>query len=110
MSSIKVDQLVTSMLQAAQGVLAHKWPDARDYAEAEFRRIGEAIAFIEGQRALNAISEDRARMHLEMQKNTASSVLLTLEGLSALAVEIAINAALDVVKSTVNTAVGFVLI
>ena len=75
-----------------------------------YTALGEAIAFIEAQRALNAMSEDRARMHLEMQKNTASSVLLTLEGLSALAVEVAINAALDVVRGTVNTAVGFVLI
>jgi hypothetical protein len=37
-------------------------------------------------------------------------VLLTVEGLGLLAVEQAINAALRVVKDTVNTALGFVLV
>jgi hypothetical protein len=110
MSSIKVDQLVASMMQAAQGVLAHKWPEARDYAETEFRKIGEAIAFVEAQRALNLMNDEKARLHLEMQKNAATSVLLALKGLGILTVEAAINAALDVVRTAVNSALGFALI
>ena len=110
MSSINVDQLVTSMLQAAQGVLADKWPEARDYAESEFKKIGQAIAFIEAQRALSLMSDEKAQLHLEMQKNAAKTMLLTLEGLGILAVEAVINAALDAVKSAVNTALGFALI
>lgn len=110
MSSINVDQLVASMLQAAQGVLAQKWPEAKDYVESEFKKIGEAIAFIEAQRALNRMSNEKARLQLEMQKNTTKVMLLTGKGLGTLAVEDAINAALDVIKSTVNTALGFVLL
>jgi hypothetical protein len=37
-------------------------------------------------------------------------VLLAIQGLGLLSVEAAINAALNVVKNTVNTAVGFALI
>jgi len=110
MSSIKVEQLVASMMRAAQGVLAKKWPEAKDYAERELKKIGEAIAFIEAQRALNQMSDEKARLHLEMQTNAAKSVLLALEGLGIIAVEAAINAALDVVKNSVNSALGFVLI
>lgn len=110
MSSINVDQLVASMLQAAQAVLAQKWPEAKDYAESEFKKIGEAIAFIEAQRALNLMSDEKARLHLEMQKNTAKTMMLTLEGLGLLAVEAAVNAALDAVKKAVNTTLGFVLL
>lgn len=110
MSSINVDQLVANMLLAAQGVLAKKWPEAKDYAESEFKKIGEAIAFIEAQRALNLMSDEKAKLHIEMQKNAAKTMLLTLEGLGLLAVEAAVNAALDIVKSTVNTALGFVLL
>ena len=110
MSSINVDQLVASMLQAAQGVLAQKWPEAKDYAESEFKKIGEAVAFIEAQRTLNLMSDEKAKLHLEMQKNATKMMLLTLEGLGILAVEAVVNAALDVVKTTVNTALGFVLI
>jgi len=110
MSSINVDQLVASMLLAAQQVLAQKWPEAKDYAESEFKKIGEAIAFIEAQRALNLMSDEKAKLHLEMQKNAAKTMLLTLEGLGILAVEAAINAALDVLKTTVNSALGFALV
>lgn len=110
MSSIDVEQLVASMVQAARGVLAQKWPEARGYAEGEFKKIGEAIAYIGEQRAQNRMSEEKARLHLEMQKNATKTVLLTAEGLGVLAVEAALNAALDVVKSSVNTALGFALI
>ncbi|HEY3306818.1 MAG TPA: hypothetical protein VGJ93_00035 [Desulfuromonadaceae bacterium] len=99
MPSIKVDQLVASMLQAAKGELAQKWPEAKDYAEAEFRKIGEMIAYIEAQRTLNLMSDEKARLHLEMQKNAACTLLLTVKGIGSLAVEAAINAALDVVKT-----------
>lgn len=110
MASINVDQLVKSMLQAAQGVLAEKWPEARDYAESEFKKIGEAIAFIEAQRALKLMSDEKAQLHLAMQENATKTMLLTLEGLGILAVEAVINAALEAVKTTVNTALGFALI
>jgi hypothetical protein len=37
-------------------------------------------------------------------------VLLTIEGLGILAVEAAINAAIDVVRSSVNTALGWAIL
>jgi len=110
MSSIKIDQLAASMLKAAQGALVHKWPEAKDYAANEFVKIGQTIAFIESQRAQGGMSEEKAKLHLEMQKNSAKIMLLTLDGLGILVVEAAINAALDVVRTTVNSAIGFVLI
>jgi hypothetical protein len=45
-----------------------------------------------------------------MQKLASQNVLLTLQGLSLLAVEAAINAALGVIKTAVNTAIGFALL
>jgi hypothetical protein len=45
-----------------------------------------------------------------MQTSASRNVLLTLQGLALLAVEEAINAALDVVKTAVNTALRFPLI
>mgnify|MGYP003439191727 FL=1 len=49
-------------------------------------------------------------MHLEIQKNATRMVLMTIEGLGILAAEAAITAALNVVKDSVNTAVGFSLL
>ena len=110
MDQIDVSKLVAKMLAAAKGVLAEKWPDARDYAETEFKKIGEAILFIEKQRALGAMSDEKAKLHLDIQKNASRTVLLTLEGLGILAVEAAINAAMAVIRDTVNTALGFALL
>ena len=47
---------------------------------------------------------------MEIQKNASRTVLLTIEGLGLLAVEAAINAALNVVKDAVNTGIGFTLL
>lgn len=110
MSLIKVDQLVASMLRAAKGALGGKWPEAKVHAEREFTKIGMAIVFIEAQRALDQFGEEQARAHLAMQVKAARSALLALEGIGDPAVESAIHAAMDVVKSTVNTSLGFVLI
>ena len=45
-----------------------------------------------------------------MKKNTLEIALLTIEGLSLIAVEQAINAALNIVKDAVNTTLNFTLI
>ena len=110
MANINVSELVKKMLGAAQEELKGKWPDAKNYAQAEFRKIGESIAFIQKEVLAGRMTEDRARLHLEVQKNAARMVLLCIEGLGILAVEAAINAALAVVKDAVNTALGFALL
>lgn len=110
MSSINVDQLAESMVQAAQGAFGEKWHAARNYAESEFRRIAEALAYIEAQRALKLMCNEKAILHFNMQKNNARVAMYALQGLSVLTVEAAINAALDAVKTTLNTALGLKLI
>lgn len=110
MPTIDVSALVNKMLIAAKDVLLEKWPEAKDFAESEFRKIGESILFIEQQQIKGKMTDEEARLHLEIQKNASRIVLLTLEGLGILAVETAINEALKVIKDTVNTALGFTLI
>jgi hypothetical protein len=110
MANIDVDQVLTGMLGAAQGVFNEKWPEIKDYAEAEFEKLAKTLIQIELLRLRNQISEGEASVLFEMQKNTARAVMLTLEGMSLLLVEGAINAALAVVKDTVNSALGFALL
>lgn len=85
-------------------------PDVKEYAESEFRKIGESVALIEKLKKAGKITEEQARIHLEIQKNAARTVLLTLEGLGAVIVERAINAAIGAVRKTVNSALGWKLI
>lgn len=110
MVSINVPQLVTVMSTAAEQVFGEQWPEVKGCAEPELAKIGDLLAMICAQRALGQIRMEKARMHLEMQKNTARCALFTIEGLSVLTVEAALNSALDAVKDTVNEAVSFGLV
>jgi hypothetical protein len=102
--------LLPQMLQAAKGVLKKKWAPAKDYAESELKKLAETLRLIEQLAVAGKITEEEAKLQLQIQRNAARTVLLTLEGLGMLAAEQAINAALDVVKPVVNGALGFSLI
>lgn len=51
--AIDVGALVEDMLTASRGTLSKKqWAEVRDYAESEFKKIGEAITLV--QKTVNA--------------------------------------------------------
>jgi len=108
--SVNVDDLLSKMLAAAQGVLSDKWPEVKDYAETELKGVADGIALVEKLHLAGSITDEQARLLLEMKKNTARTVLLAIEGLGILVVEQALNAALNVVKETVNGALHFALL
>lgn len=108
--AINVNDLVAKMLEAFKENLTQSWPDIRDYAETELRGLAEGVALIERLRAANSIDDEQAKLLLEMKKNTAKIVLLSLEGLGILAVEQAMNAALKSIKESVNKALNFSLL
>ncbi len=110
MADINVSELVANMLSAAEGVFDQKWPQAKDFAESEFEKLAQTLAQIVKLKLSDQITEGEASVMLEMQKNTARTVMLALEGMEELMVEQAINAALSVVKETANGAIGFALI
>lgn len=108
--ALDVTTLLPEMMAAAAGVLEEEWPEAMLYAESELKKLAETLALIDRLRAEGAITERRAQLHLEFQKSSMRTVLLTVDGLGVLAAERAINAALDVLRDTANTALGFPLI
>lgn len=107
MPEINMKKLVKDMAGAATGVLKEKWPSVKTYAEAEFKKLGETVITVQKSKLTGNITEEEARLLLEMQKNAMRSVFLTVEGLGIIAVEEAINAAMAVVRSTINTAIGW---
>ena len=108
--SINVSQLARQMVGAAKTELTDEWPEIKQYAEAEARKIAETIKMIGRLHAQGKITKKAAKLHLRIQKNAAVTVLLTVEGLGLLAVENAINAAVKAIRQAVNTAVGFSLV
>jgi hypothetical protein len=110
MPNIMIQDVITSMIGAAKGAFGRKWPGIKNFAEAEFEKLARTLVQIETLKSSGQISEAEASVLLEMQKNTARAVMLSLEGMSLMLVEAAINAALAVVKDTINTALGFALL
>jgi hypothetical protein len=108
--SLDFGKLGTDMGAAFLNSLKGKVPNIEDYAKSEGIKMAQCLATIASQVAAGTISEDEAKIQLDIQKQATRAILLTMEGLGALAVEAAINAALGVAKAAVNSALGFVLI
>jgi hypothetical protein len=108
--SLDTSQLTTDMINAIKGVLSDKWPKIKEYGETESKKLAESFAMIEKLKLKNEIDDEEARLQFKIQKNASRTVQLTNEGLGVLAAEEAINAAMKVVKDTVNSALGFTLI
>lgn len=110
MTSIHFPELIQDMLQAAKTSLTSHWKEAAPYAEKEMHAFAENIKLIAKLKLEGKISFEQARLHVDIQKNAMRIVLLTIEGLGILAVEAAINAAIDAARTTVNKAIGWTLL
>lgn len=108
--TLNVGTLADEMLGAALPILKKSAQDAESFAKTEFTKIAQTIVAIGEQVAAGQINQQQAVLLLDMQTSASRNVLLCLEGLALLAVEEAINAALAVVKTLVNTALKFPLI
>ena len=108
--SLNIEQLTQVMLQAAKRQVADNWPQIKDYAEQEAKKLAENFVLIEKLRLTQQISDEQAELQHQMQKNASKAVLLAVQGMTTLMAEQALNAALDAVKSTVNTALNFTLL
>jgi nucleoside-triphosphatase THEP1 len=102
MAEIDVGKLAEEMAAAAAKVLGVKWPSVRDYGVGEFQKIGITILDIKKGVEAGTMTQSEAQLLLDMQKDAIGDVILTIEGLSELAAEEAINAALDVLKGALN--------
>jgi hypothetical protein len=103
---IDIENLLKEMLAAASVVLKKHWPKAKDYAENEFRKLLLEAKHIAQLKDDGKITEQEAIYLMDLQRNASRAVLLAIEGLGILAVEAAINAALNVVRDSVNSAIG----
>lgn len=65
---------------------------------------------IEKLKLTQGISDDQAELMHQMQKNATKAVFLSVQGMTTLMAEQALNAASDAVKETVNGALNFTLL
>ena len=108
--TIDVDSIAQQMFGAAFAAVKAKAPRVSNFVKGECAKLAQTFATIEAEQAAGQIFEDQAQILLEMQKTSMRSVLTAAEGLGLLDAEAAINAALDIVRTAVNTALGFALL
>lgn len=107
MPGLDFKELTDNMLEAAAASFKKDWASISKDAEKEFQVLAKCILEIEKNKLAGKIIEDDARDLIDMQKNAMKTKLLKIEGLQILACENALNAALGVVRVTVNKAIGW---
>jgi hypothetical protein len=110
MATLSIAALLEQMVDAGKTSFGSSWPGVCDLATSSFKKLAHTLVHIEEMRLDGIVTDEQARLLLDMEKNTFKIVMLSLQGMSLLLVEAALNAALDVVRTTVNTAVGFLLL
>ena len=110
MAQLDFQALFQQMLGAAKTSFSNQWPGIRELATTSLKKLAVNLVEIEKLKLNGSITDEQARLLLDMEKNTFRIVLLSVEGMGLLAVEEALNAALNAVKGAVNTALGIVLL
>jgi hypothetical protein len=108
--SIDIEVLAKQMLEAAKGVFNEKWPEVRKFAESESKKFVSNMAEIALWKANNEINEDEAKSLAKLHERSMKMVFTSLEGISLAMAEKAINAAIDVIRKAVNTAIGWAIL
>jgi hypothetical protein len=110
MTDINFVSIGKSMLEAAKAELSSHWKEVKPFAEKEVKSFTENLKFIAKLKAEGKINEAQALLYIDIQKSSMRIVLLTIQGLGILTVENAINSAINVVKDTVNSAIGWAVL
>jgi hypothetical protein len=108
--SIDVTAVANTMIQGVRRSVGDRWSAIREFAEPELRKLAQTLEDVQHLYASGKIDANRAFELVEMQRNTAMSVLRGVEGLGILTAREALDAAAEAAGSVVNRLVGFKLI
>jgi hypothetical protein len=109
MPDLDLDSIVKDMGNAALPHLKGGAAKAKQFGKTEALKIAQTAQMLAQGVATGRIDADEAKLILEVQKNASRSILLTIKGLGIVAVENAVNAAMDVVRKAIKTATSVVL-
>ena len=104
--NLDVDQVANQMLQASAGALLKGGKQASEYASHEYAQFIEDIEHVQTMAEEETISAAEAQALVDQHKLSMQAVLLCVEGLGVIAVQNAINAALQVLNAAISTALG----
>lgn len=108
--SLNFDTLLNNMVSAAKDSLGDHWDGIKDVAITSFKSLSQHLVDIERMWLEGTITQEKACLLVGMQKDAIKIAIATEKGLSLIAAEAALNAALDTVRTAVNTAIGFAIL
>lgn len=110
--ALDIDGILKAMVTAGQGLAGTVWQDIQVYAVPELKKIATQIEAIETAmlEPNPPYTQEGAKVLLNMQITASVGVIVAMTSLTLIAVQTAINAILDSIKTAVNQAIGFVLI
>ena len=104
--NLDVGKVVNDMLQASAGALVKGGSQATQYASHEYAQFIVDIEHVQTMAEQKTITEEVAQALVNQHKLSMQAVLITVEGLGVIAVQNAINAALNVLNSALMAALG----
>jgi N-acetylmuramic acid 6-phosphate (MurNAc-6-P) etherase len=108
--NVTLKNLDEKMFDAAKSSLGSTFASVKVYWKAESEKLAITLRMIIESSAANEISRAEAKILLNQQKVATSAVLTAVEGMSAVAAQAALNAALKAAKDLVNSKIGFPLL
>jgi basic membrane lipoprotein Med (substrate-binding protein (PBP1-ABC) superfamily) len=109
-TTLNFDDIFTDMVSAAKTVLGDKWPKLRDLATSSVKTLAQNIVDIEKMALDGTITKEQSILKISLQKDAFKILLLSEAGIALLLAEAVLNAVIDVVKTAINTAIGFVIL
>jgi hypothetical protein len=107
---VTLKNLGDKMFEAAKTSLGSKFLLVKQYLVAESEKLAITLRMIIEAYSQGEISKAEAKILLNQQKVASAAVLTSAEGMTAVAVQAALNAALKVAKDFANAKIGFPLL
>ena len=104
--NLDINKVVSDMVQASAKSLIKGGKQATEYATHEYAGFIADIQHVQTMAEQGIISKAEAQALVDQHKLSMQAVLVAVEGLSLIAVQNAINAALAVLKDALSGALG----
>jgi hypothetical protein len=107
--AIDIQALGTAMIEAARKAIAGRRAQ-KAVIEIELRRLAGALADTGGLLARGEIDRERAEAMVAIYRLAVSGILQSAKGMTLLATDLALSAAMQVAGAAINRVTGFKLI
>lgn len=110
MAEIDVKAIVKEMLGASATAIGPEFEATKALAEQQFTTLAQVLVQIQAAKLTGKMTEQEARILMDMQKKAVEAVLAASKGIGEFAAQKASAAAVRVIAKKVNEALGFDLL